>query len=113
MHILRPVPIDRSAGPSTGEGTGSAKRPSDHVQECGSEEEIHDHATGEAKQNEVEESEEGTEDDNTMAAVEIRKLGDESTDSKDEDTSEEEEDTLEDEKHRRRMTTVTARNQVG
>jgi hypothetical protein len=32
-----------------------------------------------------------------VAAVEIRKLGDESTDSEDEDTSEEEEDTSEDE----------------
>jgi hypothetical protein len=40
--------------------------------------------------------EEGTEDDNTGAAVEIRKLGDESTDSKDEDMSKEEEDTSED-----------------
>jgi hypothetical protein len=98
MHILRPVPVDRSARPSTGEGTGSAERPSDHVQERNSEEEIHDQATGEAERNEVEESEEGKEDDNTMAVVEIRKSGDESTDSKDEDTSEEEEDTLEDEK---------------
>jgi hypothetical protein len=25
MHILRPVPVDRSVGPSTGEGTGSAE----------------------------------------------------------------------------------------
>jgi hypothetical protein len=99
MHILRPVPVDRSAGPSTGEGTGSAERPRDYVQERGSEEEMHDHATVEAEQNEVEESEEETEDDNTMAAVEIRKSGDESKDSKDEDTSEEEEeeDILEDE----------------
>jgi hypothetical protein len=97
MHILRPIPIDRSAGPSIGKGTGSAERPRDHVQECGSEEEMHDHATGEAEQNEVEESEEGTEDDNTMAAVEIRKSGDESKDSEDDDTSEEEEDTSEDE----------------
>jgi hypothetical protein len=97
MHILRPVPVDRSAGPSTGEGTGIAERPRDHVQECGSEEEMHDHATGEAEQNEVEESEEGTEDDNTMAAVEIRKSKDESKDSENEDTSEEEEDTSEDE----------------
>jgi hypothetical protein len=95
MHILRPVPVDRSTGPSTGEGTSSAERPSDHVQERDSEEEIHDHTTGEAELNEVEESEEGTEDDNTMAAVEIRKLGDESTDSEDEDTSEEDEDTSE------------------
>jgi hypothetical protein len=95
MHILRPVPVDRSAGPSTGEERGNAERPSDHVQERGSEEEIHDQATGEAERNEVEESEEGTEDDNTVAAVEIRKSGDESTDSEDEDTSEEEEDTLE------------------
>jgi hypothetical protein len=102
MHILRPVPVDRSSRPSTGEGTGSAERPRDHIQERGSEEEIHDHATGEAEQNEVEESEERTEDDNTMAAVEIRKSGDESTDSEDEDMSEEEEeeeeeDTSEDE----------------
>jgi hypothetical protein len=96
MHILRPVPVDRSAGPSTGEGTGSAERPRDHVQERGSEE-MHDHATGEAKQNEVEESEQGTGDDNTMATIEIRKSGDESKDSKDEDTLEEEEDTSEDE----------------
>jgi hypothetical protein len=96
MHILRPVPIDQSAGPSTGEGTGTAERPRDHVQERGSEEEMHDYATGEAKQNEVEQSEEGTEDHNRMAAVEIRKSGDESKDSEDEDTSEEEEDTSED-----------------
>jgi hypothetical protein len=95
--MLRPVPVDRSARPSTGEGTGSAERPRDHVQERGSEEEMHDHATGEAEQNEVEESKEGTEDDNTMAAVDIRKSGDESKDSEDEDTSEEEEDTSEDE----------------
>jgi hypothetical protein len=80
-----------------GEGTGSAERQRNHIQECGSEEEIHDHATEEAEQNEVEESEEGTEEDNIMAAVEIRKSGDESTDSMDEDTSEEEEDTSEDE----------------
>jgi hypothetical protein len=93
MHILRPVLVDRSAGPSTGKGTGTAERPSDHVQERGSEVEIHDQATGEAKQNEVEESEEETEDDNIVAAVEIRKSGDESTDSEDDDTSEEEEDT--------------------
>jgi hypothetical protein len=31
MHMLRPVPIDQSSRPSTGERTGSAKRPSDHV----------------------------------------------------------------------------------
>jgi hypothetical protein len=98
MHIVRPIPVDRSAGPSTGEGTGTAERPRDHVQERGSEEEMHDHATGEAEQNEVEQSEEGTEDDNRMAANEIRKSGDESKDSEDEDTSEEEEDTSEDEK---------------
>jgi hypothetical protein len=97
MHLLRAVPVDRSAGPSTSEGTGSAEHPRDHVQERSSEEEIHDHATGQAKQNEVEESEEGTEDNNTMAAVEIRKSGDESTDSEDEDTSEEEDDTSKDE----------------
>jgi hypothetical protein len=36
------------------------------------------------------------EDDNRMAAVEIRKSGDESKDSEDEDTSKEEEDTSED-----------------
>jgi hypothetical protein len=97
MHILQLVPVDRSAGPSTGEGTDSAERPSDHVQERGSKDEIHNHAMGEAKQNEVEESEERTKDDNTMAVVEIRKSGDESTDSEDEDTSEEEEDTSKDE----------------
>jgi hypothetical protein len=89
MHILRLVPVDRSAGPSTSEGMGSAERPSDHVQDHGSEEEIHDQVTGEAERNEVEESEEGTEDDNTGVAVEIRKSGDESTDSEDEDMSEE------------------------
>jgi hypothetical protein len=92
MHILRPVLVDRSVGPSTGKGTGSTERPSDHVQECGSEEEIHDQATGEAERNEVEESEEGTENDNTVAAVEIRKSGDESTDFGDEDTSKEEDE---------------------
>jgi hypothetical protein len=31
MHILRPVPVDQSAGPSISEGTGSAKHPSDHI----------------------------------------------------------------------------------
>jgi hypothetical protein len=97
MHMLRPVLVDRSAGPSTGEGTGSAEHPSDHVQEHGSEEEIHDQVTKEAERNEVEESEEGTEDDNIGAEVEIMKSGDESTDFEDEDTSEEEEDTSEDE----------------
>jgi hypothetical protein len=97
MHILRPIPVDQSAGPSTGEGTGSAERLKDDVQERNSMEEIHDHATGEAEQNEIEESEERTEDDNTMAAVEIKKSGNESKDSEDEDTSEEEEDTSEDE----------------
>jgi hypothetical protein len=97
MHILRPVLVDRSAGPSTGKGMGSAKRPRDDVHEHDSEEEIHDHTTREAEQNKIKESEEGTEDDNTMAAVEIRKPGDESKDSKDEDTSEEEEDTSEEE----------------
>jgi hypothetical protein len=96
MHIVRPVPVDRSAGPSTGEGTGTAERLRDHVQERGSEGEMYDYATGEAEQNEVEQSEEGTEDDNRMAAVEIRKSRDESKDSEDEDTSEEEEDTSED-----------------
>jgi hypothetical protein len=74
MHILRHVPIDQSAGPSTSEGTGSAERPS-----------------------EVEESEEGMEDDKTVATVEIKKSGDESTDSEDEDMSKEEEDTSGDE----------------
>jgi hypothetical protein len=97
MHILRPVPVDRSSGPSTGEGTGSAERPNDHVQERDSKEEIHDQATGEAERNEVEESEEGTEDDNIGATVEIRKSRDESTDSEDEDTLEEEDDISEDE----------------
>jgi hypothetical protein len=74
---------------------GSTERPSDHVQEHDFEEEIHDQATGEAERNEVEESEEETEDDNTGAAVEIRKSRDESTDSEDEDMSKE--DTSEDE----------------
>jgi hypothetical protein len=97
MHILQHVPVDQSAGPSIGEGTGSAERPSDHVQERNSEEEIHDQATEEAERNEVEESEEGMEDDNTGAAVEIRKSGDESTDSEgEEDTSEDEETSEED-----------------
>jgi hypothetical protein len=95
MHILRHVPVDRRAGPSTGKGTGSAERPSNHVQEHCSEEEIHDQVTGEVERNEVEESEEGMNDDNIGATVEIRKSGDESKDSKDEDTSEEEEDTSE------------------
>jgi hypothetical protein len=49
MHILRPIPVDRSARPSTGKGTGSVKRPKDHIQEHDFEEEMHDHATGEAK----------------------------------------------------------------
>jgi hypothetical protein len=96
MHILRPVRVDRSARPSTGERTGTAERPRDHVQERGSEEDMHDYVTGEAEENEVEQSEERTEDDNRMAAVEIRKSRDESTDSEDEDTSEDEEDTSED-----------------
>jgi hypothetical protein len=65
MHMLRPIPVDRSTGPSTGEGTGSAEHPSDHVHEHSFEEEIHDQTTREAERNEVEESEEGTEDDNT------------------------------------------------
>jgi hypothetical protein len=96
MHILRPIPVDRNVGPSTHEGTGSAECPNDHIQEHGSEEEIHDQATGEAERNEVEESEEGTEDDKTWATVEIMKSGDESTDSEDEDTSEDEETSEED-----------------
>jgi hypothetical protein len=50
MHILPLVPIDRSAGPSTGKGTGTTERPRDHVQERGYDEEMHDHATGEAEQ---------------------------------------------------------------
>jgi hypothetical protein len=33
--------VGRIPGPSTGKGTGSAERSSDHVQECGFEEEIH------------------------------------------------------------------------
>ena len=49
----------------------------------------------EAEQNEVQESKDGMEDDNIGAAVDIKKLGDESTDSEDEDMSEE--DTSEDE----------------
>jgi hypothetical protein len=82
MHILRPIPVDRSAGPSTSEGTGGTEHPSDNVQEHDSEEEIHDHATGE--------------DYNTMAAVEIRKSGNESTNSEEDDTSEDEETSKED-----------------
>jgi hypothetical protein len=58
---------------------------------------MHDHVTGEAEQNEVEQLEEGMEDDMRMAAIQIRKSRDESKDSEDEDTSKEEEDTSEDE----------------
>jgi hypothetical protein len=110
MHILRLIPVDRSAGPSTGEGTGTAERRRDHVQEHGSEEEMHDHATGEAEQNEVEQSEEGTEDDNRMAAIEIMKSGDESKDS---EMRTHRMTHRRMKKHQRRMTTVTARNLVG
>ena len=60
----------------TSEGTGSVERRSTHVQERGSKKEIHDQVTGEPKRNEVEESKEGTEDDNIGAVVEIKKLGD-------------------------------------
>jgi hypothetical protein len=40
--MLRPVPVDRSVGPSTSKGTGSTERLSDHVQERGSKEDIHE-----------------------------------------------------------------------
>ena len=49
MHILQPILKDWSAEPSTGEGMGSTERPSDHVQECNSKEEIHDQAMEEAE----------------------------------------------------------------
>ena len=67
---------------------------STYVQECGSEEEMHDQVM-KAKRNEVKDSEEKTEDDNIGATVEIRKSRDESMDPEDEDTSED--DTSEDE----------------
>ena len=57
--MLQPVPVDRSVGTSIGKRTGSTKRPSDHVQEHSSEEEIHDQVTKEAKRNDVKESKEG------------------------------------------------------
>ena len=42
MHVLRPVPAVQSVAPSPGEGTCGAECPSDHVQDRGSEEEMHD-----------------------------------------------------------------------
>jgi hypothetical protein len=54
MHILQLVPVDHSAGPSTGKRTGTAECPRDHVQERGSTEDMHDYAMGEAEENEVE-----------------------------------------------------------
>ena len=93
MHVLRPVPLVQSVASSLGEGTCIAERPSDHVQDRGSEEEIHDQVTEEAERNEVEHSEEAMEDDGRRAAVE-RRPRDESTDTEDDDTSKE--DTSED-----------------
>ena len=99
MHVLRPISIVRSARPSLGEGTGGAERPSDHIQDRNSKEEMHDQVTGEAKRNEVEQSEEEIEDDNTRATVEITRPRDESTDPKDDNISKEDtsgdEETLE------------------
>ena len=95
MHVLRPVPAVRSVAPSLGKGTGVAERLSDHVQDCGYEEEIHDQVTGEAEQNEVEHSKEEMEDNGRGAAVE-RRPRDESTDTEDDDTSGDEESLEED-----------------
>ena len=92
MHVLRPIPVDWSVRPSTGKGRGSVERPSNHVQECGSEKEMHDQVTGEVERNEVKQSKEEMEDDSTRATVEIRRPRDKSTDLEDEDTLEE--DTL-------------------
>ena len=92
MHVLRPVPVVQSVASSPGEGTDIAERPSDHVQDRGSEE-IHDQLKREAEQNEVEHSEEEMEDDGRRAVVERRPM-DESTNTKDDNTLEE--DTSED-----------------
>ena len=89
MHVLQPVPAVRSVGPSPSKGTGDAERLSDHIQDRGSEEEMHDQVTGEAERNEVEHSEEEMEDDGRGATAEIRRPRDESTDPKDDDISEE------------------------
>ena len=53
MHIMWPIPVDQSVGPSTGKGIGSAERRNTHIQERGSEEDIQDQVTGEAERNEV------------------------------------------------------------
>ena len=95
MHILQHAPVDQSAVPSTGEASGSVECRRTHVQECSSEEDIHDQVTWEAERNEVKQSEEEMEDDDTGAAVEIRRPRDEITDPEDEDMSNE--DTSEDE----------------
>ena len=73
--------------------TSVAEHPSDHIQDRGSKEEIHDQVIGEAERNEVEHSEEEIEDDGRGAVIE-RRPRDESTDTEDDDTSEE--DTSED-----------------
>ena len=83
--------------PSLGEGTGGAERPSDHVQDRSSEEEMHDQVIGEAERNEVEHSKEEMEDDDRGAAVEKRPR-DENMDTEDDDMSEE--DTSEDDTSR-------------
>ena len=95
MHILRHVLVDQSATPSTREASGSAERQRTHVQEHGSEEDMHDEVTREAERNNVEQSKEEMEDDGTGATVEIKRPRDETTDPEDDDMSNE--DTSEDE----------------
>ena len=87
MHDLQHVPTVRSVAPSRGEGTGSAKRPRNHVEDRGSEEEMHDQVTGEVERNQVKHSEKEMEDDGRGAAVE-RRPRDETTDTEDDDTLE-------------------------
>ena len=87
MHILQPIFIVRSAAPSLREGIGGTERPSDHVQDHGSKEEMYDQVTREAEQNEVEHSEEEMEDGYRGAVVE-RRPRNESMDTEDDDTSE-------------------------
>ena len=99
MQVLRLFPVVQSVASSQGEGIGIAERPSDHIQDRGSEEEIHDQVIGEAERNQVEHSEEEMEGDGRRATVE-RRPRDESTDTDDDDTSEEDmskDDTLGDE----------------
>ena len=85
MHILQHVLVDQSIVLSSGEASSRVERRRTHVQEHGSEEDMHDQVTGEAKQNKVEPFEEELEDDSTRAAVEIRRPRDETTDLEDED----------------------------